>query len=109
MKYTEKNIIDGINAKIDNMYSDSGMRQWYKYRLPQYPKEIEQNVLEWINDAPITEVDCHGESVLDIMNAWNLDTSYIPLIIDGFIKFAKTNFRTSSVISNFMLTEDLVQ
>lgn len=106
MLYTKNNIIDGIYAKIDSLYEDENTRRMWKTFLPNYPKEIEQNVLEWVNNQPITHVDCYGESVLDIMDMWNIDESYMPEIINGFIHFAETKFTIPSVISNFKVTVD---
>ena len=108
MQYTQENIKQGICAKIDKLYDDNTDREFWKQKLLEYPKEIEQNILEWINDHPITDVDCHGESILDKMNAWKMDISYFPMVVRGFIQFSKTQFTCPSVIDDFMLTEDLI-
>lgn len=108
MLYTKNNIIDGIYAKIDSLYEDENTRRMWKTFLPNYPKEIEQNVLEWVNNQPITHVDCYGESVLRIMNGLKLDESWIPQIINGFILFAETKFTYPAIIANFISSNDLV-
>lgn len=98
MQYTKENIQDGIMAKIEAMDITREEKLLLKMRLPKYPKEIEQNVLEWINDLPLTEVDCHGESIITTMRRWDFTEKDIPYIIDGFVAFAKRNFRASDVI-----------
>jgi hypothetical protein len=98
VKYTIENIIDGIYAKIDSMDIPDREKYLWKSKLQQYPNEISQNILEWINDLPITEVDCHGESIVKTMTVWDLDESWMPWVIDGFIKFKKSGFRVQSVI-----------
>lgn len=99
MVYTKENIVEGIYAKIDAMNElDVDDKAFWKDRLMEYPVEIEQNILEWVNDYPITEVDCRGESVLRTMWAFDLDESWMPFIVDGFIKFKNSNFRVQSII-----------
>lgn len=98
MKYTKDNIKNGIIEKVNSMNVTEGEKEWLRMRLIQYPKEIEQNVLEWINDLPLTDIDCHGESILKTMAAWNINKDDIPYVINGFVSFAKRNFRVSDVI-----------
>lgn len=106
MVYTKENIMDGIYAKIDAMPNvDEADKEIWRRRLVQYPKEIEQNVLEWVNNLPITEVDCHGESIKKTMDRWGLDKDCIPSVINGFVKFKKGNFRTPSIIVKAICVE----
>ena len=94
MRYTKENIVAGIYAKIDSLDNISDRKKnIFKRKLPDYPKEIEQNVLEWINDLPLTDVDCHGESIIKVMKLFNLDNSAIPYLIKNFIDYKESNFR----------------
>lgn len=93
MKYTKENIKEGIIAKINSLDELSeASKRVLRIELLDYPIEVEQNVLEWINNLPITEVDCHGESIKRVMNVFNLDISWFPVILEGFIRFKDTNF-----------------
>ena len=96
MKYTRENIIEGIKAKLDEMFGENSttepMSVMFKNVLPQYPIEIEQNVLEWINNEPITEVDCHGISIKHIMDRKNLSEFHMPQLIKNFIDFKNNGF-----------------
>ena len=93
MKYTRENIQEGIIAKINSLNELSeASKRVYRTVLIDYPIEVEQNVLEWINDLPITEVDCHGESIKNVMNVLGLDVTWFPSILKNFISFKHTNF-----------------
>ena len=101
MKYTRENILEGINKKLEEQYGsgshiDNAFLRLYKQRLPEYPIEVEQNVLEWINDKPITEVDCHGISIRYVMDCFNLSDDWFPLILRNFVTFKNDNFRNRS-------------
>lgn len=96
MKYTRENIVEGINAKLDEMYGKDpmlvGACALYKSILPDYPIEIEQNVLEWVNGAPLTDIDCHGVSIKRIMENRNLKEWYFPVVLRNFIMFKRNDF-----------------
>lgn len=100
MKYTRENILEGINAKLEATYCrdkmDERFLRLYKQELPQYPIEVEQNVLEWINDEPITEVDCHGISIRYVLDRFNLSNDWFPLVLRNFITFKNGGFRNRS-------------
>jgi hypothetical protein len=100
MKYTRENILEGINVKLEEWCWDKriygGLLKVYKQELPQYPIEVEQNVLEWINGEPITEVDCHGMSIRRVMDCFDLSDDSFPLVLRDFISFKKGGFRNQS-------------
>lgn len=94
MQYTRENIIDGILTKIDSMHTISErQKNRLKKELVNYPIEIEQNILEWVNDLPITEVDCHGESIKHVMKIFDLTEEDVPYLIKNFINFKDSGFR----------------
>ena len=99
MVYTKENIKEGIIAKINALddYSEDSKRV-FRSILMDYPIEVEQNVLEWINDLPITEVDCHGDSIKRVMDVFNLDISWFPVVLNNFIRFKNVNFCMTTVI-----------
>ena len=99
-KYTRENIKEGIINKINSIdnVSEATKRVW-RERFLEYPIEIEQNILEWINDEPITQVDCYGESIRWVMDAFELDISWFPMILENFIRFKDTGFKLNSVIT----------
>jgi predicted metal-dependent phosphotriesterase family hydrolase len=96
MQYTKENIVEGINAKIDEIFgSDETTRligNMYKKTLLSYPKEIEQNVLEWINDDTITEIDYHGISIKELVDDLSLQNAQMPQLFKNFITFRDYNF-----------------
>lgn len=96
MKYTKENIIEGIYAKLDEMQGDpvlvEAAKQSYKKSLVNYPIEVEQNVLEWINDLPITAIDCHGTSIKKVLDGMELSIEFFPMVLENFIYFKETGF-----------------
>ena len=98
MKYTKENILEGIKNKINSLNTSEENKQWWIERISQYPVEIEQNILEWINNQPLTDVDCHGESVLKTMQMWDLNENDLPYILSGFTTFKEGHFRVSNHI-----------
>lgn len=101
MRYTKENIVDGIYAKLDEIFKVDSIYKpvgdMFKLILINYPEEIEQNVLEWVNGDPLTEVDCHGVSIKDIVETRNLSDAHMPQIIKNFITFKKNGFKGSNV------------
>ena len=108
MKYTKENIAEGIKAKINSLQVDEGTKRGLLWCIPQYPKEIEQNILEWINNEPLTDVDCHGESIVRTMAMWNFTKDDIPQLICGFVAFKEGNFRISNHIWQAVTGEQCV-
>ena len=99
MKYTKENIIEGIYAKVDAMPDASEAdKEFWKWKLVQYPIEVEQNVIEWVNGLPITELDCHGESIRRVLDFGGLDDTYFPSVLIGFIWFKSNDFMTNSIV-----------
>lgn len=96
MRYTRENIVEGINAKLDELYCGSEtsatMKSIYSKSLLDYPIEIEQNILEWVNDEPFTYVDCHGISIKEIVDDLSLSKYKIPRLIKNFINFKACGF-----------------
>ena len=98
MRYTKENIVEGIHAKLEEMYGDSPMYKGFlkhmKQILPTYPTEVEQNVLEWLNGDEISDVDCHGISIKTVLShpdaIANID---FPHVLYNFIKFQKSGFK----------------
>ena len=78
MKYTKENIQEGIRATINALPITSIDKELLMFSIPQYPIEIEQNVLEWINNEPLTDINCHGESIVQTMQAWGFSNKDIP-------------------------------
>ena len=77
MKYTKENIIDGIKAKINTINEPEVIKRMFVEKISQYPVEIEQNILEWVNDKPLTKIECHGESLVEIIERWGFDNSVV--------------------------------
>ena len=102
MKYTKENIIEGINAKLDEIVAKNpdltGICNVYRASLPNYPIEIEQNMLEWINDLPLTEIDCHGASIKGVMESRKLPDHFFPALVRNFITYKKYNFACGTYI-----------
>lgn len=95
MKYTVENIQEGIALKLDELFNDDLSKPTanvLKFLFKEYPKEIEQNILEWINDMPFTDIDCHGQSFGHIATSMNLSKYQIPQLIENFIIFKQLNF-----------------
>jgi hypothetical protein len=96
MKYTRENIVEGINAKLNKLVDEnpilSPMCNVYRTILLNYPIEIEQNVLEWINNLPITKVDCHGISIKEVMERKQVKDVYFPIVVQNFIRFKDNGF-----------------
>ena len=96
-EYTRENIIEGLDAKLDEIKAiDPEYDGWcesYRDSIKNYPIEVEQNVLEWINNKPLTDIDCHGASIKKIMDAFNLPNWYFPAILDNFVAFKENNFQ----------------
>jgi hypothetical protein len=101
VKYTKENIVDGIYAKLDRIFGSDpmykGVCEMFKVTLPEYPKEIEQNVLEWVNDEPFSEIDCHGISVKHVVEIKNLSDAHMPQVFENFITFQKNGFEGNAV------------
>ena len=57
MKYTKENIAEGIKAKIDVINEPEVIKHKFVKKISEYPIEIEQNILEWINDEFLTNID----------------------------------------------------
>lgn len=93
MEYTKENIQEGILNKISSLSCPDGDKRIFMATLPNYPKEIEQNILEWINDRPLTDIDCHGLSLSRILIDFNLDVTDIPTLVWSFIAFKNSNWR----------------
>ena len=98
MTYTKENIQQGIQDKINSLHISKMDKDLLKLRIMRYPSEIEQNVLEWINNQPLSDIDCHGESILKIMNLWGFSEKDIPQLICGFGVYAKTDWTQAEVI-----------
>lgn len=95
MKYTKENIVEGIYAKLDEMQGDPVLvelfKTEYKNILVNYPKELEQNVLEWINDLPITEIKYHDCSIKKVLDGMELSVDFFPMVLRNFIAYEKDN------------------
>jgi hypothetical protein len=102
MKYTKQNIVEGIYNKLDAMFEHEPMlhpmKELYKEKLVHYPKEVEQNVLEWINDLPLTEIDCYGVSIKGVMVDLELPDVWFPRVLSSFIDFMNSGFDDPYVI-----------
>ena len=97
MRYTKENIVEGINAKLDAMIAKDEilrtMCEAFRPILPNYPIEVEQNVLEWVNGDPLTDIDCHGFSIAQTMEDGNLHETYFMLLIKNLIKYKEGDFK----------------
>lgn len=98
MKYTKANIQEGIATKIKSLSIPDELKEFYIDSLQNYPNEIEQNVLEWVNNIPLTDVDCHGESIVKIMNLWGFTEADIHKIILGFQDFRDGDWQMPNYI-----------
>ena len=105
VKYTKENIIEGIYEKIDTIDGFEGLKVLWKYKLPQYPIEIEQNVLEWLNGEPISDIDYHGESIAKIFKLWNIDESRFISVLLGFIDFKNEGWRNRAATYRYIKME----
>lgn len=101
MIYTKENIEEGIIAKINSINdedADEGMKRIWRNKFVNYPIEVEQNVLEWINNQPITDIDCHGESIRRVLDIFELDDSWFPIVLENFILFKNSGFRSNGLV-----------
>ena len=92
MKYTKENIVEGIKAKIDVINEPEVIKHKFVKKISEYPIEIEQNILEWINDEFLTNIDCYGESIVNVVNMWNVPIDKLYLVFYGFTIFKESNF-----------------
>lgn len=98
MKYTRENILEGIKHKVDTLKCPDQMKIGLVDRLVLYPIEIEQNILEWINNQELTDVNCHGQSIVKLMKKWHLSEEDIPKLICGFAAFKNDEFNSPDLI-----------
>lgn len=107
IRYTKENIVDGINAKLDLIYGNDPNRKHFcemcKIMMNDYPVEIEQNILEWINGIPLTEIDVHGMSVKRVMAAFELTDDCFPLVVRNFKRYKSRGFKGGTHICCFGL------
>ena len=108
MKYTKESIVEGLMVKIDSLNESLGLKNAWKKMIVKYPTEIEQNVLEWINDEPLSDIDCHGESIVQTMKTWNFSQNDIPAILCGFVMFKESGSRVSNHIWQAVMGEQCV-
>ena len=110
MKYTKENIFDGIDAKLDELFGGSEVTKTtalvFSQWLRQYPKEIEQNILEWVNNEPFSEIDFCGESIKHVADVMQLDSYSIPQLIKNFIDFNKTGCHGTYICYRYLEAED---
>jgi hypothetical protein len=96
MKYTRENIIEGIDAKLNQVFGQCPatrpLEDVYKEVLRNYPAELEQNILEWINGETISEINYHGISVREVMDDLSLEDCQIPRLFKNFIIYRNYNF-----------------
>ena len=96
MVYTIENIQEGINAKLESMRDGTGTMDRYcilcKKWLLNYPKEVEQNILEWVNNLPLSEVEYHGTSVKRVMQTKKLVDGDFPMVIRNFKMYKDRGF-----------------
>lgn len=98
MKYTKENITEGLQHKINSLPLTDMDKELLMLRIVHYPQEIEQNVIEWINGVPLTDIDCHGESIVKVMKLWKFSEQAIPYLICGFGVYAKSNWTSPDAI-----------
>lgn len=98
MEYTRENILEGIRQKVKVLKCPDRMKIGLVDRLALYPIEIEQNVLEWINGQELTHVNCHGQSIKNLINEWHLSEEDIPKLICGFATFKNDDFNSPDLI-----------
>ena len=102
MRYTRENIWDGIEAKLSLFRDGNESTERYlaicREFMQDYPKELEQNVLEWVNNEPITEIDCHGASIKGVMCAEKLSDLYFPMVVRNFKIYRDRNFKGGNYI-----------
>ena len=85
---TRKMIYDKIkqNEQANDKYVKYETDRLYNNIFP----EVEQNVLEWLENKPLTDIKIKGVSINDIMNTWkNMD--FINSVIA--LKKLKTNHK----------------
>ena len=102
MRYTKENIIDGIYAKIDEASVSDGIKRKWRRKLVDYPEEVEQNVLEWLNDQPISEIDCHGESIKRVLDYENMGIEWFPCALEGFVNFKNSHYQVPSRVWQYV-------
>ena len=101
MKYTRENIVEGIKDKLIRLTNNDPNREPFRAgsleMMRNYPIEIEQNILEWINDELLTEIDCGGVSVKHVMYHKNLSDIHFPIVVRNFSTFKKHGFVGTAV------------
>ena len=101
-KFGKNDIIEGLFWKvIETNKEDDILYSILLKKLLDYPIEIEQNILEWINNETLTEIDCHGESIVKWLECFNLTYAAIPLIIKAFVDYKDSNWRVCP--SNYII------
>lgn len=93
MQYTRVNIQEGIRIKLQSLDLSEEYKEMLCEKICLYPAEIEQNILEWVNNQPLTPVDCHGVSIAQVIQQWNLPENAIPDIVLGFIYYQNSHWR----------------
>jgi hypothetical protein len=64
----------------------------------EYPIELEQNVLEWVNDLPLSEISCHGESINGVLKHMQWSNDCIPLVLNNFVLYKKGNYKNNVIL-----------
>lgn len=100
-EFLKEDIVEGIFWKVVMSDESDRSKPVLMKRLLDYPLEIEQNILEWINNKSLTEVDCHGESIVKWLECFNLTYEAIPLIIKAFISYKESRWRVCP--SNYII------
>ena len=55
--------------EVEGKFIDHTQCVWWANRLMRnIPPELEQNIDEWIDDKPLTDIKVHGWSIADIIN-----------------------------------------
>jgi hypothetical protein len=100
--YTIKNIHDGIDKKIESMRDGTEEMDAFctlcKAWMENYPSEVEQNILEWINNIELSDIECHGTSIKRVMNTMDLTDDAFPMVIRNFKIFKERNFEDGTYI-----------
>ena len=102
MKYTKENIVEGIDARLNELHRNQPGSEHFcqacKIMMQDYPIEIEQNVLEWVNGLPISELDFHGTSIKRVMESRKLTDDFFPIVIKNFKNYKKNEFKGGTYI-----------
>lgn len=96
MKYTKKDIPNILRQKVDSLGTHDAHKNLIFERIMRYPKEIEENILQWLNNEPITEIDCHGMSMKYVIDTCKLNDSDMLWLIDNFATYAERDFQVYS-------------